>query len=268
MNEALKRVVRSIVPTRILEPVIGRYFRVRWSGDFGAWAEARAASRGYEADGILERVVAATRRVRDGEAAYERDGVTFAQASPDRLLIEMLRRASKRQGGPVGVLDFGGSLGSVYWQNRQEWGAGTVRRWGVVEQAQFVKVGRREFESAQLRFFETVEAAVAAESPEVLLLSGVLQYLEAPHAQLRELLKRRFAAVAVMRTGFVQRPTDRLAVQQVPRSIYAGSYPCWFFDRKRLMAHFTDYELVAEADADEGRCEGVEFKHLLFELVP
>ncbi len=268
MNESLKQTIRRVVPAWILDPVIERHFRVRWGGNFSTWTDARAASRGYDAADILERVVGATRRVREGEAAYERDGVAFGRPTPDRLVVETLTRAARCKGGPVSVLDFGGSLGSVYWQNRRAWDADVVRRWCVVEQPHFVAAGKREFENEQLAFFSTVEDVWAMERPDVLLLSGVLQYLEAPHVRLEELLRKSFRTVAILRMGFVEGSVDRLTVQKVPRSIYGGSYPCWFFSRERMLAHFGGYTLAAEVAGDEGACDGVEFKHLVWERTP
>ena len=60
----------------------------KWfEGDFATWAEASAASGGYDDAAIVARVWRATRAVRDGRGAFERDGVVFAQAEPERCRI-------------------------------------------------------------------------------------------------------------------------------------------------------------------------------------
>jgi putative methyltransferase (TIGR04325 family) len=64
---------------------------------------------------------------------------------------------------------------------------------------------------------------------------------------LREVRNLGFRRVIIDRTGFVKRGRDRLTVQRVPPSIYPASYPCWFFNRGRLVESFgDDWRVVAE----------------------
>ncbi len=261
-----KGAVRRLLPARAVEAVVRRFFRVRWTGNYANWAEARAASGGYERREILERVATAACAVREGRAAFERDGVTFALPSPDGLLLGALMRAAERAGEAVTVLDFGGSLGSAYGQNRPWLHATGVRRWCVVEQAHFVTVGQKNFEDETLRFYDTIEACCAAETPAVLLLSSVLPYLPEPDAAIAEAQRRNFATVIVARTGVIAGDADRLTVQHVPRAIYRASYPCRFLGRERLLAQFAGaYRLVEETAADEGEAVGVSFRNFVFE---
>ena len=67
------------------------------------------------------------------------------------LLAGLLWVAAKH-GGRLEVLDFGGSLGSSWFQNRAFLaGLGAVG-WNVVEQSATVDVGRREFADETLCF--------------------------------------------------------------------------------------------------------------------
>ena len=47
------------------------------SGDYRSWGEAMAASTGYDTEIILEKTKTALLKVKNGEAAYERDSVAF-----------------------------------------------------------------------------------------------------------------------------------------------------------------------------------------------
>ncbi len=47
------------------------------SGDYRSWDEAMTASTGYDSGIILEKTKAALLKVKNGEAAYERDSVLF-----------------------------------------------------------------------------------------------------------------------------------------------------------------------------------------------
>jgi putative methyltransferase (TIGR04325 family) len=264
-SRALRRAVRAFVPARWLRPIEERFFRVRWTGDYASWAEARASSSGYEVEEILAKVAMATREVRDGRAVGERDGVLFPERVRNTGLLDCLARVARNAERPIGVLDFGGALGSLYWQHRPELREIGDVRWHIVEQPNFVALGRREFESEQLSFFTDVASACAGLSPDILLLSSVLPYLESPHAIAAALAQRGFGRALIDRTGIIDRAEDVLTVQHVPRNIHRARYPCWFFNRERLLADFRpDYTLRREWLTGDGR-GGWVFKSFVLE---
>src|SRR5262245_44680393 len=110
----------------ILRPAPEEY---GWHGDFADWAEAKRACSGYDSDVILERVKAALLKVKRGEAVYERDSVLFDSKQYSwPVLASLLWIASQHQ-NRLTVMDFGGSLGSSYFQNREFLGHLTGLRW-------------------------------------------------------------------------------------------------------------------------------------------
>lgn len=258
---AVRRLVRACVPPVLLRPFVRRFFRVRWTGSYATWSEARAATKGYEDPVVFARILAAARLARDGACAYERDGVAFAEPAVNAPLLAGLRHAAA--GGRLSVLDFGGSLGSLYWQHRAVLApalSGGIS-WRVVEQPHFVEAGQREFSNTELRFFHTIEEGCAQEQPDVLLLAGVLPYLEDPHALLRDLARRRFRHVLIDRTGVTAGQVDRLTVQRAPRNLHSATYPCWFLSRDRLLAPFAaDYVVRAEYETLDGQAWGLPFR--------
>ena len=129
-------------------------------GDYPSWAAARSACSGYDDAGILVRILAATKAVRAGQSAYDRDGVLFPVSKSENGLIAALRTVAGARGGRLRVLDFGGSLGTTYWRHRAELANLRELSWDIVEQRSFVTVGRANFDDTLLRFFETVDAAV------------------------------------------------------------------------------------------------------------
>jgi putative methyltransferase (TIGR04325 family) len=264
-SSLLKRLARTLLPKVWLDPLVQRFYRVRWEGDFPDWPAASQASTGYDTAEILATVRGAARRVRDGRARYERDGVAFQEEPAAWPALPHLRRHAAQRAGRLHVLDFGGALGSTYFQYRRQLTEVHTLHWDVVEQAAFVVAGQREFQTAELRFFSTLEAALAGGEPDVLLLSGVLQCLEAPHAWLADFLHRVWPVIILDRVALHGGERDRLTVQRVPRSIYRASYPAWFFQRDRLLAHFAaDYELVAEFPNGDAGASGFEFKGFVF----
>lgn len=254
-----KKLARATLPKAWLERLVQRYFRLHWAGDYPSWTAACADAGGYDAPAILARVLAANRQVRDGQAAYERDGVVFAEPAVNPPLLAGLQAAVV--GGRLSVLDFGGALGSTYWQHRVWLDTVPVVHWSVVEQAHYVRAGRTEFAGERLRFYLSVEECLGQEKPQVLLLSSVVPYLAEPHVFLADMAGRGFGHILIDRTGIIDRPADRLTVQHVPRSIYAASYPCWFFNRDRLLAHFASgYELLHEYTNEDGAGSGAVFQ--------
>ncbi len=61
--------------------------------------DATAAATGYDTDEILARVLAATRAVVAGQAAFERDSVLFAHQAYSYPILAALLRAAARNGG-------------------------------------------------------------------------------------------------------------------------------------------------------------------------
>ena len=75
----LKELVRDYLP-----PILLRWFlQLRsadglcFKGDYSSWAEASANSTGYDSEEILAKVLAATLKVKHGEATFERDSMLF-----------------------------------------------------------------------------------------------------------------------------------------------------------------------------------------------
>jgi putative methyltransferase (TIGR04325 family) len=234
----LKQVLRKLVPASLRASIRERYHHIRWEGDFGSWAEARERSTGYDAPAIVARVAGALQEVKAGRALFERDGVAFISPAPVWPALDWVFRRAGIRHGSLRLLDFGGSLGSLYFQYRTVWDELPDVRWRVVEQPLFVETGRREFGDGRLSFFETVELAEAAGASDVLLLSGVIQCMEDPHALIESLLAKDFECIILDRTPLITRGRDRLTVQHVPATLGCASYPCWHFDRNKLLAHF------------------------------
>jgi putative methyltransferase (TIGR04325 family) len=228
---------------------------ITFTGNYKDWQSAAAAcGEGYQEDEVIDRVREAALKVKRGEARYERDGVAFDDDALPWEMLAGLLRAAAMQRGTLRVLDFGGSLGSHYFQCRQFLQPVRLERWVVVEQPKFVEVGTKEFADDVLHFGTDAGAACRDHAPTVLLISSVLQYLERPHDMLRTLAALRIPHVVVDRTAFWENPDrgDQLAVQTVSPEICAAKYPAWFFQEKTFLADLEDaYTLVSRFDSWE-----------------
>jgi len=138
-------------------------------------------------------------------------------------------------GGRLNVLDFGGSLGSTYFQNRAFLKKIQDVRWSIVEQAEHVKVGKEFFEDDILRFYLTIDEYSSENTPDAIILSGVLQYLENPYEILSRLIELHSKCIMLDRTPFWKGEKDRICVQHVPANIYPASYPTWILSKNRFL---------------------------------
>ncbi len=211
---------------------------IRFDGPFASWEDATAKSTGYDADDILARVLDATLKVRRGEAAYERDSVLFDRIDYVWPVTAGLMWAAARANGRLDVLDFGGSLGSSYFQHARLLAALAEVRWSVVEQPHFACAGQAALQDERLRFHESIGQCLAASRPNVILLSSVLQYLADPLPVITELCATGAAVIIVDKTIVNTSRGHRIYVQQVPASIYRASYPCRSLSESALVASF------------------------------
>jgi len=227
--------------------------RVRFRGPYASWAEAEREAEGYDAPRIVEKVRDATRRVVQGEAVCERDSVLFKEPIYPFPLIAILERAAAENGRGLTVLDYGGALGSSYFQCRGFLDQIKSLHWRIVEQPAFVECGRREFENEIIQFFESIEDCVVQGRPDVVLLSGVLQYLPEPAAVLQSVRRIAASYVVIDRTPIAANNKQVIAVQIVPSRINRSSYPAHLFNEQALKAPLLDtYTQIASFDAVDG----------------
>jgi len=209
----------------------------------GSWGAAQAQSSGYDANEILLKVQASTEAVLRGDAAFERDGVAFASSEYRWPVLTGLLEVAARE-GELKVLDFGGSLGSLYWQHCKFF-TGMKVSWGVVEQPSFVTAGK-ELDQNSVNFFPSITDYLKSETPNVIILSSVLQYLPKPEQILQELLSTPANTVILDRTPMSATVSNIPCLQVVPQHIYAGSYPAWVFSKDWLCTQLKGWEILAE----------------------
>jgi putative methyltransferase (TIGR04325 family) len=263
----LKRFIKLFLPPIIstfLKKIV--YSRYGLHGDYSSWEEAKRRSSGYDDVNILKKVKESLLKVKNGEAVYERDGVIFDEIQYSWPLLAGLLLASSINKGNLSVLDFGGSLGTTYFQNRKFLSLLPNLSWNIIEQPHFVKEGRNYFQDEKLHFYEDIETCIMKEQPTVLVLSGVLQCIEKPYELLENLLSYNFSIVIIDRTPFHNKGYDRITIQKVPPSIYRASYPSYIFDKQKFLSFFNmkGYSLIEEFDAIDGKYDSINWKGFIF----
>lgn len=210
--------------------------QIKFIFGYDSWGACKKDAKGYDDDVIIEKVRLATHEVLSKRAKYERDSVLFYDNNQIWHLISLL--ALKKIENfeidltTITIVDYGGALGSLYFQHLEliERIGGIV--WNIVEQKKYVEIGKREFQDRTLRFHENINEIVRCD---IVILSSVLQYLENPYSALETLLDLSPYYVIVDRLFINEREDqDLLSLQKNPRSIVNSSYPCWVISKKKF----------------------------------
>lgn len=211
------------------------------------WAEAKQKTSGYDNQKILEKCQNALLKIKNGEAVFERDSVIFDKIEYSWPMLCGLLLAAIKNDGRLDIIDFGGSLGSTYFQNRKFLPQLKKVNWNIVEQKNFVECGKKYFTDSELKFYHNIEDCQKENQPNTLLLSSVIQYLEKPYDFLDEMLSKKFQFIIFDLTGFHNEDRDVLTIQKVWPEVYEASYPCWFFSKTKFFKKLLEkYELVEE----------------------
>ncbi len=241
---------------RFVPPILLDAFRNKaeygFLGDYPSWEAAVKDSRGYDSPVILEKVKAALLKVKSGEAAYERDSVLFDKKQYSWPVLAALLWIGSKNSDKLSVLDFGGSLGSSYFQNR-EFLRHFKLSWNVVEQKNFVAAGKESFEDDTLAFFDSVEKCEQSRKSDVFLALSSLQYLEDPYSFLEEIAGKNFPYIVLDRTPFLPN-AERITVQKIRPGIYDASYPARLINEEKFKNIFSEnYEIIASFDEPFGK---------------
>lgn len=262
----MKPLVKAWLPPAIVSLYREWKKSADYEGNYASWQEALAHSTGYDSALILEKVLEATLKVKCGEAAFERDSVLFDEIEYAWPVLAGLMWVAARNGGRLNVLDFGGALGSSYFQNRKFLLALPEVHWNVVEQAHYVDAGRAHIQDEQLRFYKTIEECITENQPNVILLSSVLQYLERPYDLLDKLGNLNVKHIIVDRTPFVDGEEDILVIQRVPKWIFPATLPAWLFSEESFdcAMNRSGYVRVASIPCEDGGGERFKLRGFLY----
>jgi len=182
---------------------------------------------GYSADYIAEIVVVKT------ETAcrlVNRDRFVFEMGSLRPLIGAGLVPCQQK----IRVLDFGGAAGLHYFTTRHFLPPGTALEWHVVETPSMVRQADR-LSNSELSFYSSLSDATQSWShpPDLVIASGVLQYLPDPLFSLAELVSLQAPALFVTRTGLSPDDLTRVTIQRSSLSAHGvGPLPTGIVERR------------------------------------
>jgi putative methyltransferase (TIGR04325 family) len=224
-------------------------------GPFSTWEEAEALSNGWDSDIITKKKFQAAIKVRDGLSEFEQDSIMYDKIIYSETILAFLILHMSRHKNKISIIDFGGGLGTNYFQNRKILGGlyNTSVSWNIVELPLLSELGREHFANSQLTFFSDIGDAIRAvrDVADSVLFSGSLQYIPEPFALLDQVIDRGGKLLAFDR--LVVSPTENHAVfvhVPHPEYYYPATYPSWCFSKElfirnlaargfQLVEHFT-----------------------------
>ncbi len=250
---------------RIIPPILlDIYKRIRvdriiyYFGEYDNWElaeeEASKYGKGYEEDGILERVAEATRAVREGKAVYEQDSVLFYE---EHYIFEFLSAIYYILAHEQNLVfcDIGGALGSTYYRYKSKLPMERIC-WNIVEQKQFVDYGKNAFNDVSFHY-NIEDCAKLNPGLNAVLILNTLQYLDDPYSMLDRIIaidSVKYILLDEVVFDASEEAEEKIVLQHVPESIYKAVYPLHVFNKGRLINFFTKcgFRLIFEWMWPEG----------------
>ncbi len=257
MHKSMKRFLLRLAPPILVDAIhsLSRMREYGYFGNYQSWNNALKDTTSYGHDVILDKVKTALLAVKSGDALFERDSVLFYKQEYSYPLLTGLFVAASRNGNCLNVLDFGGSLGSAFFQNADLFHIVLERiRWNIVEQPHYVKCGSEFFSDNELWFYNAIDKCHEETNPNVILFGSSLQYIENPIALLKDIQGFNYDVIIIDRVliNYDDIGCDIITKQIVHPSIYRASYPAWFFCLSNIIEVLEEkYKLVMEHDYTE-----------------
>ena len=195
--------------------------KIKLSGNYKTWEDALKLSKGYSDRKIFEKTKKSLESVLSEQAKFERDSFLFYKESYDETLLSILTKIKKKI-KRIHLCDFGGSLGSLYFQHRSIFKSILID-WNVVEQKHYVKYANNKIDIKNLYFYDNLNF-LSKKRINVALFSSSLQYLKYPYQILDKMIKKKISNIIIHRSPFMKN-NEIIKIQYIPKHIYDASYP-------------------------------------------
>jgi len=250
-------------------------FKYGWKGAYKSFEEAKDKCNGYDEDHILKRIRETTLQVKNNEIAYERDGIAYDQVQMNFPMLKAILYVASKNDNELTVIDFGGSLGTAYYQNYPYLKHLKKLNWCIIEQPKYVEAGKAEFENEHVRFYNSIAECLAEHTPDLLIICSALQYLEKPYQLLQEVKNTLITYLLLDYVGYNDKQEDRITVQHVPPVFYGieASYPCHFFCKTKIDMMLRDvyekkYEFISAQEKYYVQLKPFRYEGSFWELRP
>jgi putative methyltransferase (TIGR04325 family) len=211
-----------------------------YTGDFSSFDDALKHCKGYAAEEVFKKTCETALKVQRGDFVFERDSVGFTKAHYSFAAVAALQNIATKNNNELELTDFGGSLGSSYFQHKIFFSSLKKLQWRVVELPNIIDFGKANLQDDHLFFYHTLAEAEAQQKSTVLFSSSTLQSVPNPFEWMDEFIKRDYPYILLDRIAFVKRDTHQVTVQYTHEMIYEASYPAWFFNEQLFVQYFLE----------------------------
>jgi len=261
----LKYYLKLVLPNFIIK-IINRLLKreIRIVGNYDNWKNAINSSSDYNNKEIFIKSKESFLKVFNKKAKYERDSVLFYSEAINYPLINILNEIQKKKKACLNILDFGGSFGSTYFQNKKILNNKKKFQWSIIEQSKIVNFCLKKKLNSNLKFYNSIKDYSRNDVADLVLMSSVLQYIETPFILLDQLTALKADYLLVLKTP-VHEKSDQIKVQRVPDYIYKASYPIRIFNKSRLLNYFkiNNYQLIKNNFTNEF-IDNISFQNFFF----
>ena len=246
---SIRRILKSAMPLFVYERIKAHRSPIKYEYGFKDWADAKAASIGYSEQSILQKVSNHTDLMVKSKTGWVRDGFYFEEVQINFEILSFLTLHSTRV-QPLRVIDFGGGLGTTFFQNRDILNKFGIKVcWNIIEQPNFVAEGKLILDSfPNLHFFESLsEASITAS--DLVIFSSVLEYIEDSYHFLEEItrLENKPLGILIDRSPIDLVDHEKYVVQNVDDSIHRAKLPLRILGQDRIVEILSDdYELLTD----------------------
>ncbi|WP_051257858.1 methyltransferase, TIGR04325 family [Desulfovibrio cuneatus] len=220
---ALYRFILRVKGQRPSEPL-------SWQGDYPNWESACAAcgEKGSDAPECQQH-----------EAMCQQHGALCNEKEYDWPLVAGFMAVAAQHNGALHVLDYGGTLGCRQQQINHIVQLLPNVTWHSVSPPNAGFLQMQQAAPQPCTFHESIQDCFAKNPINVMVFSGILQYLHDPYAVLQEALACTPDALLIDRTPFLP-ARDKLTVQHVHEAAPSALRPCWWLNRCRVASLFAN----------------------------
>ena len=234
-------------------------------GNFSSWTNALNHSDSYADPEIFEKVKRSAQIAKKNKKLFEQDSILIDRIRYSLPSIAGLLYFAVKNNRKLTIVDFGGSLATVYFQYQKFLKKIKNLRWCIVEQAQFEKFGNKYLSEKKLSFYNNLDKCIKKEKPDVFFASSSLQYVDQPYDILKKVVSYKIDNILIDLTPFHEKK-DTIKIQYNPNSIYKKSYPINILNEKKFikfMIH-NNYILLEKFETDRN-IGNLTYKGFIFE---
>lgn len=110
----------------------------------------------------------------------------------------------------------------------------------MCETPEMVRAGSQKFSNGELHFIDRIDNINKDTNFDLVLASGVLQYVDEPEYYFQKLCSLEADFMIIDRLSMVDIQKDCATIQTVPKEIYKASYPAWFFSESKWISIFKE----------------------------